>query len=234
MFKLTGLAIFFFCFQVSAQQKYLADTHEEMPCYGSQQVENWKTEFDIDLSSFPSGNYYCDNSHPLKKIFNIFQYLQDQNFESSNPLGGFEKGFVRTSYWDFVKARIAHIQYNNSTEFYYMATNDEEGNLNIYPGLFIIPLIGQVASLIHEARHFDGFHHLECKKGLYKGKLGCDLRYEDAGSYAVELEYALRVLHKGVNFSPAAKEIMAKKLIPLRRDNNFIESPTDDLLLKSF
>lgn len=234
MIKLTFLWAVFLGSLASAQEVLLPDTHDEMPCFGSQQVEIWKTEFKIDVASFPMGNYYCDNAHPLKKILNIFQYLQAQKFEGTSLLGTFEKGFVQSSYWDFVKSRIKKIQYNNSAEFYYMATNDEEGNLNIYPGLFLIPLVGQVASLIHEARHFDGFHHLECQEGLYKGKMGCDLKYEDAGSYAVELEYALRVLHKGSNFSQAAKDIMSNKLIPLRRDNNFIHKPAEELLLKSF
>ncbi|KYG63742.1 hypothetical protein AZI86_13030 [Bdellovibrio bacteriovorus] len=57
---------------------------------------------------------------------------------------------------------------------------------------------------LHEARHVEGYGHATCLRGIFRGLKGCDERYGDKGSYAVETEYYLRLsLHP--NISPALK-----------------------------
>lgn len=51
------------------------------------------------------------------------------------------------------------------------------------------------AALVHEARHEDGaeFDHQFCHSGPNKGKMACDESYEQGGSYAVGLEYLVKL-----------------------------------------
>jgi hypothetical protein len=212
----------------------LPDEHSEIPCHLPQVAKEWIEEFSIDVNSFPAGDYLCDNNNALKRFLNILYYIELEKFTVADSKGNFKNGIVTENYREFVRNRILSVQYINSANgFQFMATNDTFGKLEVYSGLYLIPLVGQAASLIHEARHKEGYHHDLCLEGQYKNVLGCDPNYDFKGAYSVEIEYAIRAARYGANFSDKAKDIMRNILIPLRVENNFLVKPVLGDLLKA-
>lgn len=81
-------------------------------------------------------------------------------------------------------------------------------------------------TLLHEARHFDGFNHVPCRQGPFKDFEGCDRRYQDLGSYAVST-YANMQFALANQFSAAERLLYESRAVMILH-NNFNEVPKLD------
>jgi hypothetical protein len=86
--------------------------------------------------------------------------------------------------------------------------------------------LGRVGTVIHEARHTEGYVHTQCTHGPYMDSevSGCDNSVAEGGSHAVEMEYYTRVVLDAKNLHPVYRSMA--RLMALGRSNFvFNESP---------
>jgi hypothetical protein len=108
----------------------------------------------------------------------------------------------------------------------YATAYNSGGYFTMQDGWAALSTLGRVGTVIHEARHTEGYIHYPCTHGPYAGAqtAGCDTSYAEGGSHAVEMEYYTRVVLDSKNLHPVYQSMA--RLMALGRSNFvFNESP---------
>jgi len=108
--------------------------------------------------------------------------------------------------WEYFKERIHRLEFTPNgiglcgedgqtlSVVAYHDPADKVPTMHICKAFADIDLLTQVAVLVHEARHTQGYGHVDCSRGPLKGeKVACDTTYRLRGSYATEAEYKMRL-----------------------------------------
>ncbi|MBE8221399.1 MAG: hypothetical protein HAW60_01570 [Bdellovibrionales bacterium] len=190
--------------------------NKNFKCIADYKAKTYIKDYNIDFNSF-GGLELCDNSVDTKKLFNDLDIVENGYF-SGNKTNIFIQGFVKASEYDYwLKTMTRGIRRGNDVP--YATAYNSGGYFTMQDGWSKLSTLGRVGTLVHEARHTEGYRHRACTHGPYSQSSlsGCDASVERGGSHGVEMEYYSRVVLQGQNFHPAYTSMA--RLMNLARAN---------------
>lgn len=108
--------------------------------------------------------------------------------------------------WEYLKQRIQRIQLTANgvslcgqddkilNVVAYYEPRDPVATMHICKAFDTLDTFSAASILVHEARHTEGYGHVDCSRGRLNGeKIACDATYKLRGSYAVGVEYMVRL-----------------------------------------
>lgn len=206
----------------------------DFACIGAEKAQSYVREFNINVQSF-GGLELCNHEADTKKLFNDLM-LVEQGQISAPAQNVFIKNFVpQDQYFDWLKRQTYGIDRGNDMP--YATAYNSGGYFTMQDGWAKLSTLGRVGTVIHEARHTEGYSHRQCHHGPYQGSRvsGCDHSVSQGGSHGIEMEYYARVYLAGVNFHPAY-QAMARLMLLGRANFVFNEhamSQADELIIRT-
>lgn len=197
--------------------------HAELPyldtefgCFNQADADRYVREFSVDVQSF-GGFELCDPSRETKKLLNDLYLIEKSEFQAAGE-HKFIKGYVaRDNYYAWMKGETYGVRRGHDIP--YATAYNSGGYFTMQDGWAVLSTLGRVGTIIHEARHTEGYRHYSCTSGPYAGSgvSGCDTSYAQGGSHAVEMEYYARVVLESKNLHPVYKSMA--RLMALGRSN---------------
>lgn len=193
-------------------------------CYSQTQADQYIQEFSLGPKTFKGGNDLCQPKGQFVQFLKTLDFIRDTPVDLNQRLT-FVPGIVKTSYFDYLKL---HIRFANgplrgcrsgpST----MACVEGTGELAVGESFFAQPLAIRASAIIHELRHLEGnFPHAKCTQGNELGvPKGCDETFSSQGSYAVQVEYLIRLFLSAGDLSDSER-LAAKGLALYLIENKF-------------
>lgn len=206
MFKrLVGVFTFLFAFSgAHAADSCLDANRVQDEVFGQFQIitENQDLKYDN-----------CKEANLLRKFAEAILFLKD--IPVSMAPADLDLGILGTSPFEFFTKRISTVVFDaktnrrcgTSTMAYVLS--GEKATLHICPYLNQFDAFTMSSTLVHEARHVEGYSHARCDHGLMAvtGSAACDPNYERyKGSYAVGTEYEIKI-----SFSPAVSGLLQQQ-----------------------
>ncbi len=196
---------------------------KDFGCISDADAENFIRDFGVDVQTF-GGKELCNAAVDSKKLFNDLRIIKESQFEARGT-HNFIKGLVaRDTYYSWMKGETRGMQRGNDIPF--ATAYNSGGYFTMQDGWAKLSTLGRVGTVIHEARHTEGYRHFPCDHGPYKnsGVAGCDTSFAQGGSHAVEMEYYARVVVESKNLNPVYQNMA--RLMALGRSNHvFNQSP---------
>lgn len=204
---------------------------QDFGCISQDVADHFNQDFQINTSSF-GGVDLCDNKVDTKKLYNDLTIIEQGNF-SSDQSNKLIRGFIpQDQYYSWMKSSTYGIERGQDVP--YATAYNSGGYFTMQDGWASLSTLGRVGTVIHEARHTNGYYHIACQQGPYAGSSlpGCDRNYNYGGSHAIEMEYYARVATSGLNFHPVYKKMA--RLMAVGRSNFVFNQlplvPHDELL----
>ncbi|MGE0762304.1 MAG: hypothetical protein AB7N80_03390 [Bdellovibrionales bacterium] len=199
-----------------AQATDLPARDQDFGCIERNRAEAYVNDFNINLNSF-GGMELCNANVDSKKLFNDLQIVEEGQF-SGTQRNMFIRDVIPTrNYFGWLKEQTAGVRRGHDMPT--ATAYNSGGYFTMQDGWAKLSTLGRVGTLIHEARHTEGYSHTQCTQGPYKGAFmsGCDTSLAQQGSHGVEMEYYSRVVLQGQNFHPVYKQMA--RLMNLGRAN---------------
>ncbi len=198
-------------------------TNGEFPCIDDAVATRYMGDFQIDIDTF-GGKELCKPKSEAKMLFDALTLIEKGDFATGGS-NVFLKGLVGDhGYYDWMKKETRGMRRGNDNPI--ATAYNSMGYFTLQDGWVALASLGRVGTLIHEARHTEGYYHIVCTHGPYQGTSvsGCDSSLGYGGSHGVEMEYYARVVVQGKNFHPAYQSMA--RLMALGRGNFvFNQSP---------
>ncbi len=177
---------------------------ETSTCVDKAQVKDVMKDFDF----YGSAQWdLCNDKNRLTQVSKALILLKGLKLQ--NATGPFSQNILKEQPYDFFKKRVSKIVFeascDDSTTTAYVI-HEQKQIIHICPREQEV--IDTAATLVHEARHLDGYRHVDCKRGLYSlqpGNGACDSSYELKGSYAINVDFYLKVASTS-SVSPALRQ----------------------------
>lgn len=207
---------------------------QDFGCTAAADADRYFSDFNVDLDSF-SGRELCNPTVDTKMLLNDLTIIEKTKFaaEVKHP---FVRGYVaKDDYYNWMKGETRGVARGHDIP--YATAYNSGGYFTMQDGWKALSTLGRVGTIIHEARHTEGYRHYRCETGPYASSWvsGCDTSYSQGGSHAVEMEYYARVVLEAQNLNPVYKSMA--RLMALGRSNFvFNEQPMktrEALLAKS-
>ncbi|MCB0419849.1 MAG: hypothetical protein KDD61_02575 [Bdellovibrionales bacterium] len=202
-------------------------TENNVPCIDEQKAIQWNRDFNINLSSFSKANL-CDRNNELYQLYESFLVLENGQFDRGVS-SQFILGVVKEDqYLKWTNDRVFRIR--RGRDIPYATAYNSGGSITVQDGWAQLSSLGKVGTLIHEARHTDGYSHTQCRQGPYRDVSvpGCDPSVRYGGAHGVEMEYYARVALLGKNFHPTYQS-MARLMLLARGHFVFNQPPIKSL-----
>ena len=198
----TASITMFFC--ATALGQSLPYRSSDFGCISENQAKKYIRDLNINTKSF-GGLELCHNHVDTKKLFNDLYIVENGKFEEAeNPIDHlFIKNFVnKDRYYSWLKDMTYGIRRGQDNPI--ATAYNIGGYFTMQDAWSALSALGRVGVLLHEARHTEGYGHIQCKHGPYSDIRiqGCDQSVESRGSHSVEMEYYARVALQGQNFHP--------------------------------
>ena len=196
---------------------------KDFSCTTEADADRYVRDFNIDQRSF-GGKELCNASIDSKKLFNDLDLIEHSAFEARLD-HSFIRGFVdRNSYYSWLKGETYGVRRGHDIP--YATAYNSGGYFTMQDGWAKLSTLGRVGTIIHEARHTEGYRHYGCNHGPYKNSSvsGCDTSYSQGGSHGVEMEYYARVVIESKNLHPVYQS-MARLMAIGRSNHVFNQSP---------
>lgn len=191
------------------------DDHE-FGCITRARADQYVRDFNINVSSF-GGMELCNGDSDTKKLFNDLQMVEEGRFAGTNRNLFIRNIIPVANYFPWLKDQTAGIRRGHDMPT--ATAYNSFGNFTMQDGWAKLSTLGRVGTLIHEARHTEGYSHTQCRQGPYRDAhlAGCDSSLGQQGSHGVEMEYYSRVVLQGQNFHPIYTQMA--RLMNLGRAN---------------
>lgn len=155
-----------------------------------------------DFSFFGNAQFdLCDEENPLTKIIQALLFIKDVKFRPSGG-GAFNQNVLTEHPYSYFKKRIENIVLDENCEsssvVAYVLRGDNDKTVYICPTFYETSVLERADTLVHEARHQDGFDHVNCTRGSFKhnaNNKACDLSYAEKGSYAIGVDFKIKIAH---------------------------------------
>ena len=202
-----------------------AEIQEELGCVPAEKAAKYVQLLGVQTEQFGPLEL-CESTNLNKKLLDAIHSLELGRFSrtSASPL---TRRVVEGDYLPYLTERIDRVERNGCSgdETVVACVKPGQTTMHLQDYFFRLPAVNRVGTLLHEARHIDGFPHVDCESGPLAGSPGgCDPRWAYRGSYAVELEYYARVALEGENFHPVYRTIARASAVALMEEN-FNEAP---------
>lgn len=214
MRKLFSLVVF--CFSAVIFAEGLPVQDGDFGCITAQKAQQYVRDFNINVSSF-GGMELCNANVDTKKLFNDLQLIEKGQFSGSEK-NIFIGNFVDSNnYYGWAQRQTAGVR--RGQDIPTATAYNSSGYFTMQDGWARLSSLGRVGVFLHEARHTEGYYHVQCDQGPYKNvaMAGCDETLREGGSHGVEMEYYSRVVLQGENFHPVYKQMA--RLMNLGRAN---------------
>lgn len=188
----------------------------DFTCIDQTKADQYVRDFRINVRSF-GGNELCRPEVDTKKLFNDLGLIEQGRFGAAVP-NNLIRGFLPADqYYPWMKSQTRGI--DRGQDVPYATAYNSGGYFTMQDGWAELSTLGRVGTVIHEARHTQGYYHISCQQGPYLGSgvSGCDRDYQYGGSHAIEMEYYARVSVSGLNFHPVYKKMA--RLMAMGRSN---------------
>ena len=197
-------------------QNSLPVRDDDFTCLEKSKADQYIRDFSIDVDSF-GGLELCKAKVDSKKLFNDLRILEEGRFQGGGT-NNLIRGYVPADqYYGWMKSETRGI--SRGQDVPYATAYNSGGYFTMQDGWAMISTLGRVGTVVHEARHTEGYYHISCNHGPYigTGVAGCDKDYSYGGSHAIEMEYYARVSVVGLNFHPIYKKMA--RLMAMGRGN---------------
>lgn len=137
----------------------------------------------------------CNASSNTYKMWEVLSLIKQITFkETKINVGPLNQDILPSDFWGYFSEHVSYMVNEDSCRdgvvaFVFGGMQDRtvhlcplfyENSQNVYD---------RAETILHEARHFEGFRHVTCARGPRIGKAGaCDNFIEEKGSYAVTVE----------------------------------------------
>ncbi|MGE4131630.1 MAG: hypothetical protein AB7F86_08320 [Bdellovibrionales bacterium] len=198
----------------------------DFSCTPQTQAERYIHDLSINVDSF-GGPELCDSKVDTKKLLNDLELIEEGRFSEVGD-NAFIQDFVPASqYLPWLIQQTRGIERGNDLPW--ATAYNSWGYFTMQDGWAKLSTLGRVGTLLHEARHTEGYSHTICQHGPYKDTsvAGCDESLSAGGSHAVEMEYYARVVLQGENFHPVYQS-MARLMLFARSNFVFNENPLEE------
>lgn len=212
----------------------------DFACIPAAQANRYVQEFRINVQSF-GGMELCNSAVDTKKLFNDLQLVEEGRF-SGDKRNLFIRDVIPTSqYFSWLKEMTAGIRRGHDMPT--ATAYNSFGYFTMQDGWAHLSTLGRVGTLIHEARHTDGYGHTQCTHGPYKDASlsGCDSSLNQEGAHGIEMEYYSRVVLQGENFHPVYQQMARLMNLgrsnfvfnqdPMRQSDGLVAASDEDLIL---
>lgn len=195
----------------------------EFTCLDSITATRYISDFRVDTESF-GGLELCDFRIDTKKLLNDLELVEQGQFNGSAGNVFIQEFVPAGDYYAWLKEQTNGIQ--RGDDIPWATAYNSGGYFTMQDGWAKLSTLGRVGTLIHEARHTEGYYHTQCEHGPYKDSRvsGCDVSVAAGGSHGVEMEYYARVVLQGANFHPVYQS-MARMMLLARANFVFNENP---------
>jgi hypothetical protein len=188
----------------------------DFDCITQTQADHYIRDFNIDTDSF-GGVELCDGRKETKKLFNDLRLIEEGRFNGSARNVFIRDALPANNYFAWFKEMTRGI--DRGHDMPQAVAYNSGGYFTMQDGWPRHSTLGRVGTLIHEARHTEGYMHTQCTQGPYKDMFlqGCDSSINEGGSHGIEMEYYSRVVLQGENFHPVYRQMA--RLMNLARAN---------------
>jgi hypothetical protein len=142
----------------------------------------------------------CDEGNHLTKIIRAIQFIKDINFLPPSK-GIFNQNILPEQPYPYFKIRVEKIILDEncvptSWSAYVNSKDNDDKIMHVCPGFYNLSVLERASALIHEARHLDGYGHVNCIRGPSKhiaNNQACDFSYTAKGSYAIGVDFNIKI-----------------------------------------
>ena len=196
---------------------------KEFGCTSEQKARQFLSDFSIDEGSF-GGLELCDSNVETKKLFNDLTLVEQGQFAGSDSNVFILNQVDRNNYYPWLKEQTRGVRRGNDMPT--ATAYNSGGYFTMQDGWAKLSTLGRVGTIVHEARHTEGYRHYYCDHGPYEGisSLGCDRTVQEGGAHGIEMEYYSRVALQGQNFHPVYQS-MARLMTTARSNFEFNQDP---------
>jgi hypothetical protein len=206
-----------------AQPSDIPSLDENFGCSLKEKFDQYVRDFSVDIDSF-GGPELCNSKADTKKLINDFEIIERGLFSPGNSNVFIQNLISTDSYYRWLSSVTYGVR--RGSDLPWATAYNSGGYFTMQDGWAKLSTLGRVGTLLHEARHTEGYSHRSCSHGPYSntGVPGCDESIFEGGAHAVEMEYYSRVVLQGKNFHPLYKSMA--RLMNLGRANFvFNENP---------
>lgn len=195
----------------------------QFTCLNQDQAVKYKKDFNVDLRSF-GGQELCNPQIDFKKLTNDLSIIEFGQFVPGSSQGLIGQFVDASKYYTWMRSQTRGMDRGNDIPT--ATAYNSGGYFTMQDGWARLSTLGRVGTVIHEARHTEGYRHIPCAFGPYAGVNmdGCDRDLKYGGSHGVEMEYYARVSVMGKNFHPVYRT-MARLMAMARSNFVFNASP---------
>ncbi len=162
-------------------------------CLDSGLIQQIQSKVNLKTKDF-NGFDACQPNTNTYKIYQALSLVRTIQFDASSLAKPFNQDILPNDFWTYFTGRVTTVQDEatcptNVLAFVYGGRND--GIVHLCPDLYKneITLFERAETMLHEARHFEGYAHVTCSRGPRNGQSGaCDDSVGEVGSYAVTVE----------------------------------------------
>lgn len=221
-------------FNSTATAQVLPYLDKQFTCITQDQAQKYKQDFNVDTRAF-GGQELCNVAIDFKKLTNDLSIIEFGQFNPGNSQGLIGQFVDFSKYYIWMKAQTRGMTRGNDIPT--ATAYNSGGYFTMQDGWTRLSTLGRVGTVIHEARHTEGYRHIPCTFGPYAGVSmdGCDRDLKYGGSHGVEMEYYARVSVYGKNFHPVYRT-MARLMAMARSNFVFNSNPMqkrDGLLVQT-
>lgn len=192
-------------------------------CFTQADADRYVSDFSVDVESF-GGMELCDGGKDTKKLLNDLSLIEKAQFAPDVSHELIRDLVPANNYYDWMRGETRGMKRGNDVP--YATAYNSGGYFTMQDGWKGMATLGRVGTVIHEARHTEGYPHYACTHGPYAASNtpGCDTGYNQGGAHAVEMEYYTRVALDGKNLHPVY-QAMARMMAVGRANFVFNDSP---------
>ncbi|MBK8201021.1 MAG: hypothetical protein IPK68_01400 [Bdellovibrionales bacterium] len=206
-----------------AHSSDIPSVDEDFGCSLKEKFDQYIHDFSVDIDSF-GGPELCNSKVDTKKLINDFEIVERGLFAPGNSNVFIQNLISADSYYQWLSSVTYGVR--RGSDLPWATAYNSGGYFTMQDGWAKLSTLGRVGTLLHEARHTEGYSHRSCSHGPYSNTRvpGCDESISEGGAHAVEMEYYSRVVLQGENFHPLYKS-MARLMTLGRANFVFNENP---------
>ena len=191
-------------------------------CYDQIKAFSYNKTFKIKISDFKYAKELCNPKNKLIALYETFDFIKALEF-GQDAKREVIPGIVSTDYYNYLTKNIKSVVRETHADAD-GSMDPESGEMSIGMSLLNNPdVVERSGILIHEARHAskedNGYEHVKCKSGGFKGEEACDRSFASRGSYAVEVEYFARLYYSSIGLPQELKEAAKKSAVETLEEN---------------
>lgn len=206
-------------------------------CLDEALVQEIRSHIDLQVSDVAQ----FDRCQPTTHTYLVLQALsliKTMRYTDDSLAAPFSQDILPGDFWTYFSTRVNKVQEEDSCPpnvlaFVYGILHD--GVVHVCPQMMDASFLKyeRAETMLHEARHFEGYSHVTCIRGNRKGQSGaCDDTVEEKGSYAVTVEVLTKMALNAKDIPKVQQTLL--KTLAVSYANDVFNTPVYDHDLTAF